>query len=119
MSNLNLYKYTSSYFYKDIDIHPQFFGQKQEISYPPGKLFSKLMLTIHNPWIKNLDDFLDKTIRNSKYLFSSHLCGYMSDEEFPKAITMKILRAKIDLNFHRIEETYFGLDNEYSPTLNR
>ena len=31
---------------------------------------------------------------------------------------MKILRAKIALNFHRTEETNFGLDNEYSPTLN-
>ena len=32
---------------------------------------------------------------------------------------MKILRAKIDLDFHRTEETNFCLDNEQSPTLNR
>ena len=43
----------------------------------------------------------------------------MSDEEFPKVIMMKILRAKIALNFHRTEKTNFCLDNEYSPTLNR
>ena len=58
-------------------------------------------------------------MRNPKDSFSSHLCGYMSDEEFPKAIMMKILRAKIALDFYRTEETNFCLDNEYSPTLNR
>ena len=47
------------------------------------------------------------------------MCVYISDEEFPKAIMMKIIRAKIALNFHSIEETNFGLDNEYSPTFNR
>ena len=64
-------------------------------------------------------NFLDKTMRNPKDSFSSHLCGYMSDEEFPKAIMMKILRAKIALDFYRTEETNFGLGNEYSPTFNR
>ena len=98
MFNLNLYKYTSSYFYKDKVIHPQFFGHKREISYPPGEEFSKLMLTIYKPWVKIFDEFLDKTMRNPKDSFSSHLCGYMSDEEFPKATMMKILRAKIALN---------------------
>ena len=34
------------------------------------------MLTIYKPWIKNVDYFLDKTMRNPKDLFSSHLCGY-------------------------------------------
>ena len=57
MSNLNLYKYTSSYFYKDKVIHPQCFGHKREISYPPGEVFSKLMLTIYKPWIKMLMNF--------------------------------------------------------------
>ena len=77
------------------------------------------MFTIYKPWIKNVDDFLDKTMRNSKASFSNYLCGYMSDEEFPKVNMMKILRAKIALNFHRTKETNFGLDNEYSQTLNR
>ena len=36
MFNFNLYKYTSSYFYKDKVIHPQLFGHKREISYPQG-----------------------------------------------------------------------------------
>ena len=58
-------------------------------------------------------------MRNPKDSFSSHLCGYLSDEEFPKAIMMEILRAKIALDFHRTEGTNVGLDNEYSPTLNR
>ena len=43
----------------------------------------------------------------------------MSDEEFSKATMMKILRAKIALKFHSTEESNFGHDNEYSPTLNR
>ena len=58
-------------------------------------------------------------MRNPKDSFSSNLCGYMSDEEFPKATMIKILRAKIDLDFYRIEETNFAFDSEYSPTLNR
>ena len=95
------------------------FGHKREISYPPGEEFSKLMLTIYKPWVKIFDEFLDKTMRNPKDSFSSHLCGYMSDEEFPKATMMKILRTKITLKFHCTEESNFGLDNEYSPTLNR
>ena len=89
MSKLNLYKYTYFYFYKDKVIHPQFFGHKREINYPPNEDFSKLMLTLYKPWIKNVDDFLDKTMRNPKDSFSSHLCDYMSDEEFPKAIMIK------------------------------
>ena len=43
----------------------------------------------------------------------------MSDDEFPKAIMMHILRAKIALDFHQTEERNFGLEHEYSPTLNR
>ena len=39
-------------------------------------------------------------MRNSKDLFSSHLCGYMSDEECHKATMMEIFRAKIALNFY-------------------
>ena len=89
MFNLNVYKYTSSYFNKDKVIHPQLLGHKQEISYPPGEVISKLMFTIYKPWIKNVDEFLDKIIRNPKDSFSSHLCGFMSDEEFPKATMMK------------------------------
>ena len=77
------------------------------------------MITIYKPLIKNFDDFLDKTMRNPKDLFSSHLRGYMSDEACPKAIIKKILRAKIALEFHRTEERNIGLDNEYYPTLNR
>ena len=55
MSNLKLYKYISSYFNKDKVIYPQLFGHKREISYPPGEVFSKLMLTLYKPWIKNVD----------------------------------------------------------------
>ena len=65
------------------------------------------MLIIYKPWIKNVDEFLDKSMRNPKDSFSNHLCEYMSDEEFPKATMMKILRANISLDFHRIEETIF------------
>ena len=32
---------------------------------------------------------------------------------------MQIFRVKIVLDFHRTEETTFGLGNEYSHTLNR
>ena len=51
MSTLNLYKYTSSYFYKDKVIHPQCFVHKQEINYPPGEVLSKLILSLYKPWI--------------------------------------------------------------------
>ena len=77
------------------------------------------MLTIYKPWIKSVGNFLDKTMRNPKDSFLSHLCGYMSDEGFPKETIMKIPRAKFALNFHRTEANNVGLDNEYSPTLNR
>ena len=77
------------------------------------------MLTIYKPWIENVDVFLDNTIRNPKDLCSSHLCGYMSDEELSKTIMMHILRAKIALDFRRTDETNVGLDREYSPSLNR
>ena len=77
------------------------------------------MLTIYKPWVKNVDECLDKTMRNPKDSFLSHLCRYMSDEEFPQTTMMTIIRAKIDLKFHSTEESNFGLDNEYSPTLNR
>ena len=49
----NLYKCTSSYFYKNKVTNPQFLGHKREIGYPLGEVFSKLMLTIYKPWIKN------------------------------------------------------------------
>ena len=94
-------------------------GHKREINYPPGEEFSKLMLTLYKPWIKDVDEFLDKTMRNPKDSFLRHLRGYMLDEAFPKAIMMKIIRTKIALNFHSTEETNFGLDNGYSPTFNR
>ena len=58
-------------------------------------------------------------MRNPKDSFSRHLRGFMSDEEFPKAVMMKIIRAKITLNFYSTEETNFGLDNAYYPTFNR
>ena len=77
------------------------------------------MLTIYKPWVKRVDEFLDKTMRNPQNSFSSHLCRYMSAEEFPKATMIRILRAKIALKFHSTEESNFGIDNEYSPTLNR
>ena len=95
------------------------FWSQWEIIYPPGEVFSKLILTIYKSSDKNVDDFLDKTTRDPKDSFSSHKCGYMSDEEFPKANMMKILRARIDLKFQSTEETNFGLDNVYSSTLNR
>ena len=82
-------------------------------------MFSKLILTMYKSSDKNVDDFLDKTTRNTKDSFSSHKCGYMSDEKFPKANMMKILRARIALKFQSTEETNFGLDNVYSSTLNR
>ena len=99
MSNLNFYKYTSSYFYKDKVIHPHFFGHKREISYPPGEELSKLMLTLYKPWIEHFDDFLDKTMRNPKDSFSRHLRGYMLNEEFSEEFMMHILRVKITLKF--------------------
>ena len=43
----------------------------------------------------------------------------MSDDEFPKAIMMHMLRTKIALNFHQTEERNFELEHEYSSTLNR
>ena len=58
-------------------------------------------------------------MRNPKYSFSNQLCGYMWDTKFPKAIMMHILRAKIALDFQQTGERYFGLEHEYSPTLNR
>ena len=42
----------------------------------------------------------------------------MWDKEFPKGIMMHILRAKIALDFQQTGERYFGLEHEYSPTLN-
>ena len=45
MSTLNLYRCTSSYFYKNKVIHQHFFGHKRKITYPPGEVSSKLMLT--------------------------------------------------------------------------
>ena len=69
--------------------------------------------------VKNVDEFLDKSISKPKDTFSSRLIQYMSDDEFPKAIMMHILRAKIALDFHQTEERNFGLEHEYSPTLNR
>ena len=80
---------------------------------------SKFMLTIYKPWIENVDGFLNNTMQNPKDSCSSHLCGYMSDEEFSKTIMMNILRAKIALDFRRTVETNVGLDSEYSLTLNR
>ena len=119
MSNLNLYKYTSSCFYKDKVIHPQFFGFKISNDYPPGETYSKLMLTIYKPWIKNVDEFLDQNVCIPKDSFSNHLCRYMWDKEFPKSIMMHILRSKIALDFHHTEERNFGLEHEHSPTINR
>ena len=62
MSKFNLYKYTSQRFFKDKIIHPQFFGFKINNDYPPGEIYSKLMLTIYKPWIKNVDEFLDQNV---------------------------------------------------------
>ena len=76
------------------------------------------MLTIYKPWIKNVDEFLDKSIRNPKDSFSCQLCGYMWDKEFPKAIMMHFLRAKFALDLQQTEERNVGLEHEYSPTLN-
>ena len=56
----NLYKCTSSYFNKNKVTNQQFLGHKREIGYPLGEVFSKLMLTIYKPWIKNEDELLDK-----------------------------------------------------------
>ena len=106
-------------FFKDKVIHPQFFGFKINNDYPPGKIYSKLMLTIYKPSIKNVDEFLYQSVRNPKDSFSNHLCGYMWDKEFPKPIMMHILRAKIVLDFHHTEERNFGLEHEHSPTIIR
>ena len=77
------------------------------------------MLTIYKPWIKNVDELLDKSMRNPKDSFSSQLCGYIWDKEFPKAIMIHILCSKIVLDFQQTEERNFWLEHEYSPTLNR
>ena len=77
------------------------------------------MLTIYKPWIKDIDDFLDTTMRNPKDSFSSQLCGYMLNKKFPKAIMIHILRAKIALYFQQTEERNIGLEHEYSPPINR
>ena len=82
-------------------------------------IYSKLMLTIYKPWLRNVDEFLDKSISKPKDTFSSLLIQYMSDDEFPKAIMMHILRAKIALDLHQTQERNFELEHEYSPTLNR
>ena len=73
MSKLNLYTYTSFRFFKDKVIHQQFFRFKINNDYPSGEIYSKLMLTIYKPWIKNVDNFLDKCMRNPKDSFSSQL----------------------------------------------
>ena len=49
---------------------------------------------------------------NPKDSSSSHLCGYMSDKEFPETIMIKIFRAKIALDFQRIEEKNSGVNDE-------
>ena len=77
------------------------------------------MLTMYKPWVKNVDEVLDKSMRNPKDLCSSQLCGYIWDKEFPKAIIMHILRANIALDFQQTEERNFGLEHDYSPTINR
>ena len=66
------------------------------------------MITIYKPWIKNVDQFLDKSMRNPKYSFSNQLCGYMWDKKFPKAIMMHILGANIALDFQQTEERKFS-----------
>ena len=76
------------------------------------------MLTIYKPWIKDIDDFLDTTMRNPKESISSQLCGYMLDKKFPKAIMMHILRAKISLYFQQTEERNIGFEYEHSPPIN-
>ena len=119
MSKLNLYKYISSRFFKDKVIHPQFFGFKINNDYPPGEIYSKLMLTMHKPCINNVDEILDKSMRNPKDSISSQLCSYMSDKAFSKTIMMHILRAKIALYFQQTEERNIGLEHEYSPPINR
>ena len=58
-------------------------------------------------------------MRNHKGSFSSQLCGYIWGKEFTKVIMMHILHAKIALDFQQTEERNFGLEHEYSPTLNR
>ena len=44
------------------------------------------MLTIYKPWINNVDELLDKSMRNPKDSFSSQLCGYMLDKNFQKQL---------------------------------
>ena len=77
------------------------------------------MVTLYKPWIKNIDEVLDNTMCNPKDLLSRHLRWYLLYKNFLKAIMMKVLRAKIALDFHRTKKTNIGLDNGYSPTLNR
>ena len=74
---------------------------------------------MHKSWINNVDEILDKSMRNPKDSISSKLCSYMSDKAFSKIIMMHILRAKIALDFQQTEERNFGLDREYSPAINR
>ena len=47
------------------------------------------------------------------------MSGHIYDEDFPKAIFMKVPRANIAIKFHCIEEANFGLIRDYSPTVNR
>ena len=84
--NLNLYKYTSSYFYKDKVIPPQFFEHKQKISYPLGEVFSKLMLTIYKPWIRNFDEFYIKVYVIPKIHFQVICVGICQMERFLKQL---------------------------------
>ena len=46
------------------------------------------------------------------------MSGHIYDEDFPKAIFMKVPRANIVIKFHCIEEANFGLVHDYSPTFN-
>ena len=98
---------------------PQFFGFKISNDYPPGETYSKFMLTIYKPWIKNVDEFVDQNGCIPKDSFSNHLCRYMWDKEFPKPIMMHILRSKIALDFRHTEERNCGLEHEHSPTITR
>ena len=118
ISKLNFYEYISSRFFKDKVIHPQFFGFKINNDYPPGEIYSKLRLTMHKSWINNVDEILDKSMRNPKDSISSKLCSYMSDKAFSKIIMMHILRAKISLYFQQTEERNIGFEYEHSPPIN-
>ena len=114
MDHLNSYKFVTFHFYKDQDIHPQFFGYNKVVNIPPTEYYSKIMLTIYKPWKNSIKEILD----NPKDTFSSHLISYMYDEDFHKPILMDILCVKISIRYLNTEDINSGIVNDHTPIVN-